>query len=61
MLMAFYTEIYCRVGFQAHLLDDPLEDLELPEVVPADLESNRRANTLFAELDVSSIYIYGII
>ena len=60
MLMVSYTEIYCWVGFEAHLLDNPLEDLELPEAVAADLESNRRAKTLFAELEVSSIYIYGI-
>ena len=59
MLMVFCTEIYCRVGFEAQLLDDPLEDLDLPEVVAADLESNRRAKT--TELEVSSIYIYGII
>lgn len=45
MLMVFCTEIYCRVGFEGQLLDDPLEDLDLPEVVAADLESNRRAKT----------------
>ena len=48
-------------GFETHLLDDPLEDFELLKVVPADLVSNRRAKTLFTELEVSSIYIYGII
>ena len=59
MLMVFCTEIYCWVGFEAYLLDTPLEDLNLPEVVAADLESNRRVKT--TELEVSSIYIYGII
>ena len=48
--------MYCRVGFGDHLVDDPqteLSDLELPEVVTYDEETNRKKKSLFWELEVS--------
>ena len=49
-LVVLYTEIYCRVGFEDHLLDDPMQDLELPEAVPPGVETNRKAKSFSQNL-----------
>ena len=51
--MVLSTEIYCHVGFESHLLNDPIEELELPEVVPPSIEM--KAKSFSAELEVSSM------
>ena len=48
--VVLYTENYCGVGFVDHLLDDPMEDLELPEVVPPGVETNRKAKSFLQNL-----------
>ena len=57
-LVILHTEMYCRVGFEAHPPDQPPEDLELSEIVPP--ETNREGEVPFGELAVSSVKLLRV-